>query len=618
MSEPRSSRRIHLLREDVSRRIAAGEVIDRPLSVVRELIDNAIDASATEIDVAITDGGISEIRVRDNGIGMNREDLILSVEPHATSKITELDDLFTATSLGFRGEALPSIAASARLEMVSATREEAPRGHRILFHGGKLVSESPTSAQPGTIATVKDLFYATPARKRFLARPSTEAARCRSTFLEKALPFPHVGFTLEIDGKRSVTLSRSDDHLERVASAFSGTLDTSMLYRGSHTVSPGDSSRACPLSIEVVATDPSYSRGDRRLIQIYVNQRRIDEFALVQAVQYAYEPILPGGRFPAAFVFIQVDPAEVDFNIHPAKREVRFRTIKEIHHHTLEAVRAAIRAFGGYTVTSPVDGTHSLDTHRAPYPKSAEAPSTPMRSSRTPRISEPELPFGSISPLTTTRHHAARFDLDRVRVTGDDPSNINPPQHPRQSESPFVFHGQLFSLFLLVEQGNTLFLIDQHAAHERILFDRFSTEPGDVQQLLVPRRIELPENIEDADLKLLFSALADLGITFERLELEDATPSWYLTALPEGYRGMEQTICEFVTECRGSLENLKRRLFATMACRSAVKDSDRLDAVTAVELAAHALQLPEPRCPHGRPIWHAISRDELFSLVGRT
>ncbi len=577
MATEHHSRRIRILRENVSRRIAAGEVIDRPLSVVRELLDNSIDAQAKTIDLSIIDGGVGEIRVHDDGHGMSSADLALSVQPHATSKISTPEDLFRITTLGFRGEALSSIAACAKLEITSCEHGSSP-GYRIAVHGGRLITSGDAASAPGTTVSVRDLFYTLPARRKFLDRTSTEAARCRRMFLEKALPFPRILFRYHADGELRATFPACESRLERVLSAHPDLFDRAILFSGSTQLDA--------VSAEAVVADPSFNRGDRRLVQIFVNNRRVDEYALVQAALHAYEPYLPGGRFPAAFVFLQIDPAEVDFNIHPAKREVRFHNPRTVHRAVVDAVADAAAGFAGRV---------------APLGR---------------RVGR--RPLGAPTDLTACelvdsaeRRAAHRFEIDRYR----DLSVRSKPSDDDivADDGRFRYIGTLFSLFLVVEQNETLYLIDQHAAHERILYDAFRSSPGEVQRLLVPRRV-VPAVDAAEETAALRERLARHGVSVDRRD----DGAWYLTALPAGYRSVEHAIVEFIEEYGGTEAGFERSLFAWMACRAAVKDNDTLEDAAAIDLARQALALPEPRCPHGRPIWHRISRDDLNRFVGRT
>ena len=324
------SGRVRVLPEHVARKIAAGEVIDRPHAAVRELLDNAVDSGATEVTLEIRGGGIDEVRVSDNGCGMDEADLDMCWLPHATSKIASAEDLERVSTLGFRGEALASLAACSRLEILSSRDAES---RRLVIHGGKKLELAPHGGAPGTTVSVKDLFFNMPARRRFLKSPRAESGLCRRVFLEKAAAHPHLAFRLVVDGVLKTFLPPGT-HRDRIAAAWPRL--------GSRDAWWESSGRGDGFRITVVHARPELSRRDRKSLQVYANRRRIDEFALVQAMQYAYDAWMPGGAFPAAFAFVEIDPALVDFNIHPAKKEARFRDLPAIRHRLIELIKDRI------------------------------------------------------------------------------------------------------------------------------------------------------------------------------------------------------------------------------------------------------------------------------------
>ena len=337
------SPKIRLLQDQVARRIAAGEVIERPYSVIRELLDNAVDSAADAIRLDIDNGGLSSIRCSDNGIGMGMEDLKLCCLPHATSKITEVEDLSSLTTMGFRGEALASLAACSRLDILSRPKK-ASTAARLKVTGGKIISFGEDRGGEGTVVSVEDLFFSLPARKKFLKSPGSEGTLCRNAFLEKALPFPKIGFRYFSDGTMKTVLPPGNLK-DRIIHAYPRTLEANLihLWQGQKE----------DLKYFLVASGPSLYRRDRRYVHIYVNRRRVNEYALIQAVEYAFREILPGGCFPYAFVFLTVPPSSVDFNIHPAKKEVRFRDLPGIHKLLVEAIRENLDVLTGQRITVP-------------------------------------------------------------------------------------------------------------------------------------------------------------------------------------------------------------------------------------------------------------------------
>lgn len=591
--------RIHLLSESVARRIAAGEVIDRPAAVVRELLDNALDAGATEIALYVNGGGIASIRVVDNGAGMSGADLELCSLPHATSKIEHDEDLYAIRSLGFRGEALSSIAACARLTITSRA-PGAPTAHRLRVEGGKRLSIEECQGNQGTVVEAADLFYAIPGRRRFMKSPAAETGLCRTVFLDKALPFPECSFRLFVDGEMKLFLpaaapadrgpevespdGRGARLLARVASAYPSVAPRELLHSFAATHPT--------FSIALVAGGPSLSRRDRRSIQLFVNRRRINEYSLVQAIEYGFSPLFPGGTFPVAFLFLEVDPQLVDFNIHPAKREVRLRTLAEIHHEVVELIRSETKRFSLAFRDREVGYSHE----GSGWLSAREVPPAPDRQRRPPDWRE-------LRPLDELRAVTA-------------PARDAPGTRPREdgpAEQPLRYYGQLFGLFLIVAVDDRLFLIDQHAAHERLIFDRLSTARTAAQPLLIPILFEVTSDEQELLLRRR-SAFERLGIALEQAD----EGRFRIVALPEAAAELSAEIIEFVKSARGDDATLLRELYATIACRAAVKEGDSMEAATAIELAVGAFQLEDARCPHGRPIWHELSREQLYRLVGRT
>jgi DNA mismatch repair protein MutL len=323
---------IRILENSVALKIAAGEVIDRPASVLRELLDNSIDAGSSDISVYIESAGIREIRITDNGAGMDSEDLEICVMPHATSKIRQAEDLYRIKTLGFRGEALSSIAASSRLEITTCTNDYS-EGYTLKTDSSGRIDISAGKARKGTTVSVRDLFYAFPARKQFLKNPSAETSLCKSVFYEKAAARPDITFRLYIDNIL-IQMMHASSLKERIFMSYNNVFsDESLIYEA---YEPADNGNL--YSITAVMADPSLFRKDRKYIHIYLNGRRIQEYSLLQAVVYGYSSFLPGGHYPCAAVFIENSPELVDFNIHPAKKEAKIKNIKQIHHSVTELI----------------------------------------------------------------------------------------------------------------------------------------------------------------------------------------------------------------------------------------------------------------------------------------
>jgi len=556
---------IHVLPPETARLIAAGEVIDRPASALRELLDNAIDSGASEIAVRIEEGGIGLMAVVDDGSGMDASDLELACLPHATSKIASADDLLRAKSLGFRGEALASIAAVARLDIVSKD-EASASAHRLVSQPGSAPRIEACAGRRGTSVTATALFQDFPARRQFLKRPKAEAALCRQAFEDKALAHPSIGFRYE-SGSLSPTILRPSSRLERV-SALHAEARGDFLHLVKFSGSGFDG--------ELAIAGPAFSRPDRRLMQAFVNRRRVQEFGLLGALDYAFSGYLPGGLHPYAFLFLEVDPALADFNIHPAKKEVRFKDADS----PKRAMISAVQAFLG-------------ELSRRDPAQALPDPSVELELDLTP----------APAPSETTDWSA--FDEVRDRAaSGLGPSLPSPP--PSRD---FRYLGQVLGPFLLFERQGELWFLDQHAAHERMLFDELSAKPQASQELLVPEAIEPEDAAEEALLAEAAPRLAEAGF---RLEREGSS---YLVAAapPELAKGAAEAARSLARESGDA----RRASRAMAACRAAIKDGDTLDDTTAEELIARALKLPEPRCPHGRPIWARITREQLYRLVRR-
>ncbi len=583
---------IRILPPATARLIAAGEVIDRPASALRELLDNALDAGASEVSVRIEEGGIGLIRVSDDGAGMDAEDLALSILPHATSKIASADDLLRARSLGFRGEALASVGAAARLEILSRDAS-GDSAHRLVAGPGLEPRIEAAAGRKGTTVSVSGLFADFPARRQFLKRPQAEAALCRQVFVDKALAHPSVRFRFE-SGPGGPEILMPSPREGRVADCHPEPPRALLhLLRFSGKGFEG----------EVVIAGPAFCRPDRRLMQAFVNRRRVQEWSLLQSLDYAFEGFLPGGTHPCAFLFLEIDPALADFNIHPAKREVRF---KDPDGPRRELVRALRDFLGQLARRDPGQLRPAAESELAleslpagPWPPDPAAygggplgGEIPARASfpRGPAYGVPG-PQGGWTGIEAMRERAA-------------------PLPPPAAAPPFRYLGRALGPFLLFEMGESIYFLDQHAAHERAIFDRLSSRPAGSQELLVPQELGAESDEEESRIASMEGELAGLGFRLERREGALVVAA----APPELAEDPAGALRELV---RSGASDPVRGLRATAACRAAVKDGDDLDEAAAVELIAAALALPEPRCPHGRPIWAEVTREQLYRLVRR-
>ena len=592
--------RIHVLAPKVAQKIAAGEVIERPSGVLRELLDNSLDAQANAIEVHLDGGGNEELRVVDDGTGMSKADLQQCYRAHATSKIREVTDLEQIRTLGFRGEALNAVASVSRLSITSAPQGQIP--HELIVEGGNLVSLGPTSGSAGTTVVVKELFYNVPARRAFLKRGASESAVARTTFLDKALPFPEISFRFSTSGELRSFLP-PDSLIGRITAAYPERTEPAKLQE---LVGSGDG-----FSMRIVAGEPSAHRRDRKQLQVFVNRRRIWEYALVQAVEYAYRNYLHGGLYPVAYLFLQVEPELVDFNIHPAKREVRFRNLPDIHKRIVGTLSGFLSAFDNRSVL--MDSQFDLPaTEGSQVTESAGRYGSPMSDTDAlPGTSQKAYSPATLPPRGRDVHPrpgpAATFDL-ATRFAADKLAERTRETVPSEG---FRYLGQIMNLFLVVEIEDTLYLVDQHAAHERVVYDRLRQGSGG-QELLFPVALELdPSAAERVSQQI--PLLRSLGI-----ELEASEEGWELTSIPATLALSPEEIAGMLIELLDRPTDFERELFASLSCRSAVMDGDLVAAERAQEILSKVLRMDNARCPHGRPLWISFTKEHLAELVGRT
>lgn len=649
---------VKVLPPEVARKIAAGEVIDRPNAIVRELMDNAVDSGADSILVEIEGGGIDRIRVVDNGGGMTKEDLENSAKPHATSKITSEEDLLTLSSLGFRGEALASIAAVSRLQITSAFGDEA---WRLEASVSKPHTITPANLHQGTIVQSEALFENFPARRVFLKRPASESNLCRQTFVEKAIPRTDISFRLNIDGKPRLDLPKGQSLAERFVTALDIPEAPTLFYE-LHGSGAKDKDGKEDWHFSIIIGEPSVWRSDRKNIFIYVNGRRITEYSLMQAIEYGAQGYFPNGVHPVAALFLEINPALVDFNIHPAKREARFKDIGPIHHGVSTCVRNFFRNTTVSKLASQVSssvqgeliskenyesaqtfvyekntGFNFLESSKNYYPKNSNSkyyhPETNYNIDSSfvkneSRGNDLRNKFFSDSYIQEPlKQDEDNYSVDNATV-GNIPSGASVPQLQtcRDMETPnekneepqrftdFRYIGCVLGVFLLAEKDGKLYLVDQHAAHERILYNNFIQASSIKQNLLVPYVIETQSSSDDEYLKSILEELIASG--FEVKEVGQGR--WEFYSVPAQWKGSEKDLELDLLSKRIAPKEVLSSLAATNACRSAIKDGDILDSQTATDLLKETFNLSDPHCPHGRPLWTVISKEQLFQAVRRT
>ena len=593
--------RIKILPPEEARRIAAGEVIDRPAALVREFLDNAIDAGAANIEVSIEEGGCKKVEIADDGEGMSREDLELCSLTHATSKIRGLDDLETSLTLGFRGEALAAAAAVARLEIICST--DGRQAWRLETGPGESypLKLEQTRRTKGATVRALNIFENIPARKRFLKREGSEASLCRQAFTDKALAFNTINFRFIQDGKLKDFLPAVPSKKERFAAALLQAGEEGFLHEINVT--------GTGFSAAVVIGGPELYRNDRRQLFVFANGRRVQDYSLIQAMEYGAQGWFPNGTHPVGAVYVEIDPALADFNIHPAKRDVRFRDPGAIHH----AVSGGLRNFfRGYSLrTSRADAETERDSRAGAEAQREEKEFEFTHNNDTKRNTKEYERFTNYDS-TPSRLREKSFEINSqdLRERFSEINSSVGENVPVYGKARLI--GRVFGLFILIEWGDKLYIIDQHAAHERILYNRFLSQPILKQELLAPIPFTTESDDEDAFLEAKREELSSLGVDIEKDE-----DGWRIEALPADWRLGDVATVKEILDLRTASENMAERWAAALCCHAAIKDGDCPDDETALALGMEALELPDPRCPHGRPVWTEIGKDALYKAVRR-
>ena len=590
---------IRQLSPETVNRIAAGEVIERPASVVKELVENAIDSGATQIEIVVTEGGLSLIRVTDDGGGMSADDLALAVERHATSKLDE-EDLFDIRSLGFRGEALPSIGSIAELEIRSRARG-ADEGFAIRVLRGSKERVKPAAVNQGTVVEVRDLFSATPARLKFLKSERAETMAVTDVVRRLAMAHPEIGFTLQTGEKRPVVYPRgersSSAWLERVGAVMGREFMADALE-----VSGGGSGALGPMRVFGFIGLPTLHRPDSMQQFLFVNGRSVKDKLLIGAIRAAYGDLIPRGRSPLLALFLDVAPPDVDVNVHPAKAEVRFRDAGRVRGLMIGAMRQALEAAGHRA--SAQGGVLTVESFAV-----GVLPSTPaaMPPQAVAFAESPPVPFAAI-------------DIPSADMRMPDESNVE-----QSIDKPLgAVRAQVHENYIVAQTRDGLVIVDQHAAHERLVYEKLKTALLNggmaTQGLLIPAIVTLDP--DDAELLQSRAAeLAELGLVLEGFG-EGAVAVRETPALL-GDTDIDGLVKDLAAELRadGTSRALKDRLEAIasrMACHGSVRSGRRL---TVEEMNALLRQMEATpysgQCNHGRPTYVALKLSDIERLFGR-
>ncbi len=589
----------------LANQIAAGEVVERPASIVKELVENSLDAGATRVRVEIDQGGVTRARVSDDGAGMDAEDATLAFERHATSKITDTDDLFRLTTFGFRGEALPSIASVARLKLLTRTHG-APEGTEVVIEGGSPVRARPAGAAEGTSVDVRDLFFNVPARRKFLKTTGTEAAHVGDTMVLSALSRPEVSFFLARDGKTAREWLRVGSRRERVAQVLDGErLEMCLGERG-------------PMRIEAHLSAPERARAGAVALYLLVNGRPVRDRQLARAVAQSYGSVLEGGRYPIGVVYIDLPSAELDVNVHPQKAEVRFADARAVFDAvTRELHYGLARAFS----------LPALGTKRA----WEQPPVTPQGSiaERLPDVRPAFAPFAG-PPESSAPLFAPRRAADGPTLASAALASPSPPALVERGlfegtgfYASLEFLAQMRMTFLVCAGTDGLYVLDQHAAAERVTFHRLRTSFGaraiEVQRLLIPEVVALTPG-ELATVEERADDIARLGIEIRAVGPNavavHGVPSLLLRRSAE--RLVRDLVAELGRTATRPFGDAADLVLATMACHGSVRAGDALsrEEVTALLRALDGVDFGG-HCPHGRPVVTRIGYDELERRVGR-
>jgi DNA mismatch repair protein MutL len=613
--------RIRLLSETVASQVAAGEVVERPASVVKELVENSLDAGARNIDVIIRRGGISLVRVIDDGCGMDRDDALLSLERHATSKIRSATDLQAVATLGFRGEALPSIASVSRFRLTTRGAG-AIAGTEILVNGGKIDVVRDGGEAPGTQVEVRSLFYNLPARRKFLRSENTESRNIEHQIHLQAIGHPEIGFSLMRDDRISFQLPGTATLGDRIRDLYGVELLRRLVGI--------DGAASAKIKISGFIGQAGLSRQNRSQQLVFVNGRAIESSFITGAIREGYHTALMKGQYPVTFLFIELDPGGVDVNVHPAKREVRFRDpagVREVVVRCIQQTLEQARAEWQEKFRAPV----------RPEPTAVPSKTAPNLTLR-PEVTTPEAthrqlphlgPVAGVADPCLARApqiegQASLLPRRGLDALADGSALQSQHRDTARAQQQFEIIGVLNKLYVLMENANGLVLVDQHAAHERVLFEelrrRMEQQGVPTQKLLLPQTFDVSPR--DADwIEHNLAVLQRMGIGIESFGPDtfkiDSLPSFL--DVSDAAQFMRKVIDDLKSASNNaSAMRLGEEMIAKTVCRHAVKANDPLRYPEVEKLIRDLLDCDLPYCcPHGRPTMIQISLTELEKKFGR-
>jgi DNA mismatch repair protein MutL len=600
--------KIKILSDLLINKIAAGEVVERPASVVKELIENSIDAGATRISIDIEQAGKRILRISDNGCGMSKDDARMAFERHATSKITNDSDLEAIKTMGFRGEALSSIASVAQVLMLTAERGSSS-GTMVEIEGGSVKAVSDAAASQGTSIEISHLFYNTPARLKFLKSPATEFSHILTAVSRQAMAHPSIQFKLTNNKKTVLDLPVSSDLKERAFQLYGGEITENLAwFSGGRDV----------IRMEGLLGRPGFTRADKTYQDFYVNSRAVKNPSLTHALYAAYGDMLMRDRHPVAFIFVEIDPSFVDVNVHPAKTEVRFRNQSQVHDLVRDVIRDSLRSQGlpgRETTTAPRSDTEGVKEALSDYLQ------TEAVMDRMPDPRKPSVLFGRRKRDLMPPGSQSDKEVSQQPVSPSTPTSVPPATRPAVFLSPLA---QVHDSFIISQSRDGMAIIDQHAAHERVLFeklqDQFGNEHISIQHLLIPQQIELGP----AQSHLLSEHLPyiqKLGIVAE----DFGNGTFVIKGVPSLLVGADykKLLLDILDELlvhgkSGKIDELRDEVLSVMACHPAVKVHRKLDMREMETLIEDLFKCRMPHtCPHGRPTVVRFSIEEIKKMFKR-
>ncbi|GAB6136860.1 DNA mismatch repair endonuclease MutL [Halanaerobaculum tunisiense] len=595
---------IQLLTEEVANKIAAGEVVERPASVVKELVENAIDAGSSRIQIKVKNGGKDYIQVIDDGEGLTTEDVQLAFERHATSKISQANDLFTLRTLGFRGEALPSIAAVSKLEITTKT-EDSLSGTRLELVGGEVKQQESCGCRQGTNIIVRDLFFNTPVRYKYLKKNSTEIGHISDIVNRLSLAYPEISFSLEHNGRKIVETAGNGELLDVIFNIYGRKVAAEMIpvdYQDYH------------MELKGYISKPSVTRSSRRHQSYFVNGRFIKSGLLGKAVAEAYHTLLTVNRYPIVVLKLKLNPVHVDVNIHPTKLEAKFSRGNLVYQLVNEGVSQAIKA-SDLVPELKLEEDKAEDQSNQEF-KQNELDLEPQKSTtKQGKNSASHQP--KKSPSSTTKEEKAhKIDTLLGGADTDSEVSIKEDQEDYQANFNLVPLGQIHQTYIIAQGQDGMYIIDQHAAHERIIYEelltKFRAQEVQIQELLVPLQLDLThQEVElvgdrEEELKQLGFELEEFGGT-----------SYLVRGVPLQLYNLDDKqlildcIDQLLEERKTTSEQLVEEFLTMLSCKSAIKGGDKLSVEEMNHLLDQVREYDVTNCPHGRPVVMQLSKKEL-------